>query len=206
MRLRQPPDTAALPPRRPPWWGALAVLAVLAALVAGWPLVASRFPDERPLAERTVLRIGPDGASAWFRVGAGWTLHKAETRPSQEYVLTRGPTTLTIAYLLVLRDTDADALWEGLRRSTRVADADTRVGPPRALVAERGAKGLVGDMTRSGDPGLAAVYPAPGRDFAIRMLAWGAAAPREPAGPADDLDLAAALAVIRSLTFTEGVS
>ncbi|MEU8138238.1 hypothetical protein [Streptodolium elevatio] len=208
------PRTADRRGRRAPWWGPPAVVAVMALLVAGWPFLASRLSDDRVLPGGAVLRVGPgNGDHAWFTVvGDGWTMAESETMPSQEYVLTRGDTELTVAYLSLMSSDYADRLWDGLRRSARVSASDARVGPPTPVVSASGARGSIGDLTQRGERGTAAIYPAPDESFAIRMVALGptdaasASASASDSGTRDDADLAAALSVIRSLTFTRPAS
>lgn len=202
------PRTAVRRGRRAPWWGAPAVVAVMALLVAGWPFLASRLDDDRALTAGTVLRVGPgDGDEAWFTVGDGWTMSESGTTPSQEYVLTRGDAELSVAYLSLMSSNDVDRLWDGLRRSARVSDSDARLGPPSPLVAVGGARGSTGDLAQGGERGTVAVYPAPDKSFAIRLVALApsdaVASERDAPGlSGTSPDLAAAEAVIRTLTFT----
>ncbi|WP_436774444.1 hypothetical protein [Yinghuangia sp. YIM S09857] len=198
------PRTADRRGRRAPWWGPPAVLAVMALLVAGWPFLASRLSDDRELPDGAVLRVGPgDGDHAWFTLGGGWTMAESETTPSQEYVLTRGSTELSVAYLGLMSSDYADRLWDGLRRSVRVSSSDARLGPPTPVLSANGARGSIGGLTQGDERGTAAVYPAPDGSFAIRMIAL---APSDTDTDTTDLtdadaDHAAALAVIRSLSF-----
>lgn len=195
------PRTADRRGRRAPWWGPPAVVAVMALLVAGWPFLASRLSDDRALPAGAVLRVGPgNGDQAWFTVGDGWTMSESETLPSLEYVLTRGDTELSVAYLSLMSSDYADRLWDGLRRSARVSSSDARLGPPSPVVAVGGARGSVGDLTQGDERGTAAVYPAPDDSFAIRFVALA------PSGAGTDADVASALDVIRSIVFTRPAS
>ncbi|MYV99275.1 hypothetical protein [Streptomyces sp. SID3343] len=184
--------------RRARWWGPLAVIAVLALLTGGWPLIDSWISGDERVRAGTVFRVGPDSDDyAWFRIGDdGWTLDRAATTPSRQFVLRREGVDLSIAYISLARAEDADNLWTGLRDTVRVADPHARLGPPQSLIADAGAAGVFGTLVQDGDTGRAAIFRGPQDAFAIRLIALAAPGTPDPVWlPARD--------VMRSLTFTE---
>ncbi|MFI6582267.1 hypothetical protein [Embleya sp. NPDC050493] len=187
-------------PRRARWWGPLAVAAVLVLLAGGWPLIGSWIAGDERVTAGTVFRVGPDEHHrAWFRVGSGWTLDQAATTPSRVFVLRHGDVDLSVAYISLPRSDDADALWSGLRETVRVADRHARLGPPGPVVADAGAQGMAGTLTRGGDTGRAVIYPGPDDAFAIRLIALAPPDSTDPEWlPVRD--------VMRSLTFTEAAA
>ncbi|WP_406281920.1 hypothetical protein [Embleya sp. NBC_00896] len=186
-------------PRRARWWGPIAVVAVLALLAGGWPLINAWISGDERVEEGTVFRVGPADHRAWFRVGAGWTLDRAATKPSRRFVLRHGDVDLSVVYISLPSAEDADHLWSGLRDTVRVADRDARLGPPGPLIADDGAAGMVGTLTRSGRSGRAVIYRGPEDAFAIRLIAL---APPDTPDP-EWLPIRTAM---RSLTFTEGAA
>ena len=179
------------------WWGPVAVTAVLALLAGGWPLIDSWISGDERVRAGTVFRVGPsEDRRAWFRVGDGWTLDRGGTTPSRRFVLRHGDVDLSVSYISLQRAADAERLWSGLRDTLLVGDPDARLGPPRPVTADAGARGEAGAVGRDGDTGTAVVYAGPKDTFAISLIAVAPAdTPAVEWLPADD--------VMRSLTFTE---
>jgi len=182
--------------RRSRWWGPAAVAAVLVLLAGGWPLIDSWISGDERVRAGTVFRVGPsEDRRAWFRVGEGWTLDRGRTTPSRRFVLRHGDVDLSVSYISLPRAADADRLWSGLRDTLVVDDPDARLGAPRPVTADAGARGEAGAVERDGDTGSAVIYTGPKDTFAISLIAVAPADTRAvELRPADD--------VLRSLTFT----
>jgi hypothetical protein len=173
----------------------ITIVAVMAALAAGWPLVSLAVSDNEPAAAGQPLTIGPDSThSAQFTPGRGWVIRSAETDPNQNWVLRRGPDDVSVTYVTLANSSQADQLWPGLQNILRLDDPSARLGRPTVLTSLQGGKGLSGVVSENGRAGDAAVFPGPGEDFAIEIVSM---APRQNRPAAR----AAALQVIRSLRF-----
>ncbi|QXE33159.1 hypothetical protein KQY30_01440 [Streptomyces sp. GMY02] len=199
-------DTAAvtrrLPrrPVRPRRWAVVAVLLVMAALTAGWPLIDSVLADKEPVPSGTVLELGPGGSMAALRVtGAGWRLSKSRSDPDSSYALSRGGVDLVAGYVDLSSGASAGQLWTGLRRVLSVADEDTRLGGPRPVTSTAGATGLTGALTRENRVGTATVWVPPEQDYAVQITVL--AEPGTTPGTVAD-----AMAVARSVAFPQEAS
>ena len=171
------------------------VVAVIAALTAGWPLINLAVSDRQPVPAGRTMSVGPNTAqSARFTLGPGWSVQSAATDPRQEYVLRHGAEEMSLMYVTLASPAEAVHLWAGLRKVLSLGDASARLGKPRQITSARGRKGLTGLVTEDGRRGRAMIYPAPAGNFAIEMVSLG---PRgaPPAG------LAAALRVALSVMF-----
>ncbi|MEV7682028.1 hypothetical protein AB0O64_26280 [Streptomyces sp. NPDC088341] len=170
-------DTAAVTRRqprrlaRPRHWAVLAVLLVMAALTAGWPLIDRAIADGEPVPAGAVLELGPDGSMALLRVaGTGWELSKSRSDPGSSYALSRDGVDLVAGYVdLSSGRGDAGQLWTGLRKVVSVADGAARLGGPRPVTSAAGARGLTGPLTRPGRVGTATVWVPPGEDYAVEI-------------------------------------
>ena len=183
--MGQPPG-AHTPRARLRWL--LAIMAVMALLTAGWPLLNSAVSDNLPLSRGAALRIGPGRPnSATVRVGPGWSLRPAESNSARGYSLRLGAASVTIAYVSLAERSQAKLLWDGLRAILRIRSPGLRLGSPRAITSRQGRAGRTGTLTSRGAAGAATIFVAPSGTFAIEMIAI---APRNPGG-------AVALAVIR---------
>jgi len=172
------------------------VVAVMALLTVGWPLLNSAVSDNLPLARLTALRIGPVGAnSAVVKVGPGWSLRPAESSPARGYSLRRGAAAVSIAYVSLANRSQAPRLWDGLRAIVRLRNPGLRLGSPRAITSRQGRAGLTGPLTSCRTAGAATIFVGPSGIFAIQMIVL---APRNPRGAAA---LAAIRTFVRSLVF-----
>jgi len=191
--MGQPPGTPT-PRARLRWL--LTVVAVMALLTAGWPLLNSAVSDNLPLPRGAALRIGPGGPnSAVIRVGPGWSLRPAESNSARGYSLRRGTATVSIAYVSLAERSQAPLLWNGLRTILRIRSPGLRLGSPRAVTTRQGRSGLTGALTSRGTAGAATIFVGPSGTFAIEEIVL---APRNPRGVAA---LAAIRVFVRSLVF-----
>jgi hypothetical protein len=173
----------------------IAVVAVMAVLTAGWPLVSLAVSDNQPAAAGRPLTVGPDSThSALFTPGRGWVVRSAETDPKQAWVLRRGPADVSVTYVTLISHPPVEQVWLGLQDILRVDSPSAHLGKPALVANPRGGKGLTGTVTENGRAGQAAIFPGPTGDFAIEIVA---------AAPAQDSPVAraAAVQVVRSLRF-----
>jgi hypothetical protein len=175
--------------------GLVVVVAVMAALTAGWPLANLAVSDNQPLAAGKALMIGPDTAqSARFAVGSGWSLRSAQSNPKQNYSLRYGGADLSVTYVALSGRPSAARLWSGLMDILRVSNSSARLGRPVPVTDSRGRTGITGPVTENGRSGTATILLAPAGNFAIEMIVL---APRS----ATAASLASASQVVRSIRF-----
>jgi hypothetical protein len=178
------------------------VLAVIAVLTVGWPLVSRAVSDSQPVAAGQPLTIGPGGSdAATFTPGPDWAVHNAETNTVEDWSLSDGPVNLTVAYVTLLGPSQAGRLWPGLQRTLLLGDASARLGRPATTTttaAGGGGTGLTGTVTANNLAGQADVFVGPDADFAIEIVS---------AAPVDDhaAAQAATALVARSLRFPAAV-
>jgi hypothetical protein len=175
------------------WLGV--IIAVMAVLTAGWPLLNRVVSDHQRLAPNTMLRLGPSRQnSAVVTVGPGWTLQAGETNPRLIYRLDRGPVHLSIAYATLVNNRQVDDLWAGLREVIQVDHPGATLSEPIKVRTRHGYAGDLGVVRAPDLVGSASVYAGPSRQFAIEMVVE---APRRSAR----LNLLAAQRIMRSLVF-----
>ncbi|MGI5168194.1 hypothetical protein ACQEU3_27985 [Spirillospora sp. CA-253888] len=173
----------------------VAVVAVMAALTGGWPLLNAALgeaPDRQRLAAGETLVLGDGGYSARFTVGRGWTVRKSASDSAQGYTLTRGAVELRVSRLIATGRPTLRQMWGGLRQVLRAGDPGAVLGRPRPA-----GDGLAGPAARDGMTGTLTVRFAPDRRTAVSTTALGGrgAAAR---------DRAAAARVVDSLAFARG--
>jgi hypothetical protein len=176
----------------------VAVVAVMALLTAGWPLLNRTVADTRPLAAGSSLTIGSGGTvSARMIIGHGWHLMPAESNPRQRYLMRAGPT-LVDMYTVTLPARVSDAeLWAGMRQVIRVRHAGVSVGTMTPFISPTGQAGLTGPVAGGAVAGTATVFIAPADVGALEVVVL---APRRDA---DGIKAATTL-LMRSVTFLSG--
>jgi hypothetical protein len=190
-----PPATEARRPRRA-WPIVVAVLAGMALLAGGWPLISSMLPDSESLPADIGLRLGPEPQEAALLplAGDGWRISKSESNPDQQYALRHGAVGLEVSYVQLEQPADADGLWDGLRKLGELSDST--FGPPAPGRSARGLPTEEASVTEDGLTGTVTVYVHPDRSYAIVLKELG-----RPDAP--QADRAAVRAAVQGLTFEE---
>jgi hypothetical protein len=171
------------------------VVAIMAVLTAGWPLINLAVSDNRRITANTRLMVGPSHRdSAQVTVGPGWLMQSAQSNPHMAYSLRRGPVTVSIAYVYLLSRGEARDLYSGMREVIQISHPGATMSAPRQITSARGFKGSAGVVTSSRMAGTAAVFAYPSREFAIEMVVL---APRRTALA----NLIAAQRIVHSLIF-----
>ena len=170
------------------------VVAVMVGLTAGWPLLNT------VVANRQAVAAGPQSIgsgpanSGHVKVGHGWTLAPAQSNPRLEMSMSRGPVTMSAAFVRLPAGWHAGQLWAGLGSTLRIRRPGARLGAARVTTNVQGLTGLVGSLVQGDLSGTATIFPAPSRRFAVVMLLL---APRHTRL----VDLAGAHKLIRSIQF-----
>jgi hypothetical protein len=172
------------------------VVAIMALLTAGWPLLNMAVSDGHPLAAGSRLTVGPGpGSSGVVTVGPGWTLLAAESNPMRTYVIRSGHLDLSILHVPLVNGDQVPQLWEGLRQTLWLSDPAVRLSRPVLLTRGPGRRVITGLVSSPRLIGSATIFPAPSRQFAIEMIVIA------PRGTRAALRAAAA-GVIASMRFT----
>ena len=189
------PATGARRPRRA-WPIVVAVLAGMALLAGGWPLISSLLPDSEAVPAGVGLRLGPDPAESALLplAGDGWRISKSESNPDQRYALRHGAVGLEASYVQLEQPADADGLWDGLRKLGELSDST--FGPPAPARSARGLPSEEASVTEDGLTGTVTVYVHPDRSYAIVLKELG-----RPDAP--EADRAAVRDAVQGLTFEE---
>lgn len=171
------------------------IIAVMAVLTAGWPLLNRIVSDHQRLAARSRLTIGPGRKnSAIVTVGPGWTLRPGETNPRLVYSLARGPVTMSITYATLVNNRQASHLWAGLREVVQVSHPGATLSAPVRVRTSHGSAGDIGVVKGPGLAGTVSVFAGPSRQYAIEMVI-------EAPNASARLNLLAAQRIMRSLIF-----
>jgi hypothetical protein len=171
------------------------IIAVMAVLTAGWPLLSRVVSDHQRLAANTRLSLGPSHRnSATVTVGPGWVLRAGETNPRLIYHLDRGPVHLSIAYATLLNNRQVSDLWAGLREVVRINYPGATLSNPIQIRTIHGYAGDVGVVRARNLVGTASVFAGPSRRFAIEMVV-------EAPSRSARLNLLAAQRIMLSLVF-----
>lgn len=176
----------------------VAVVAVMALLTAGWPLLNRIVADTRPLAAGSSLTIGPGGTgSAKLTMGRGWRLMPAESNPRQRYRLRAGPALVDVSSVSLPAPTTDAELWAGMGQVLRVRFPGVTLGRMAPFISVTGQAGLTGPIAGGADAGTATVFIAPADTAALEVVVIG------PRSHADRVEAATRL-LIQSVTFLSG--
>jgi hypothetical protein len=172
------------------------VVAIMALLTAGWPLLNSAVANRQPLAAGSRLTIGTSPASsAVVTVGGGWYIQPAQSNPRQEYVLRKDGLLLAIRHISLVDRSQVSRIWQGMRQILAVTNPGSELSKPVTIRTTHRLRAFTGAVTGRRLVGTITVFPGPSREFAIVLLVL--ASPR-----ASPVLRAAALRVIISLNFT----
>jgi hypothetical protein len=161
--------TVASPRVRIRWL--VTVVAVMALLTAGWPLLNSTVSDSRPLTAGHSLTIGPGGALvARLTVGRGFQLLPAQSSPRQQYSMRVGAAQLVVSSVSLPAPTSARRLWAGLRQVLSLSHPGTTLGRLTTMTSAHGQPAVTGSITSKNKAGLAAVFVAPTGKFAVDIV------------------------------------
>ncbi|MFE9248952.1 hypothetical protein [Streptomyces sp. NPDC007088] len=184
MRLPAAPSPALPGPAEPAGFSgppglrrtaAFLAFSTVAALTAGWPLVARAVPDGEGLGAGQVLRLGPISTQrVSLRVtGVGWRLSRDRSDTGTDFVLTRDGIRLRASRVGLTRPQDADRLWTGLRQVLRASDGGARLGAPRVVRTDTGRAGQTGSVSEGGRSGRAFAFASPARDYGLQVVVLG---------------------------------
>jgi hypothetical protein len=151
----------------------VAVVGLIAALAAGWPLVSAAVSGSQPAAAGQVLTIGTGADSAQFTPGPGWVIRTAHSDPAQGWSLEHGPVRVSVVYVLLLSPSQAGRLWTGLGQTLRLGGPSARLGTPAALTSASGLArraGLTGPLSAIGLTGQAVIIPDAAERFAVEIV------------------------------------
>jgi hypothetical protein len=169
------------------------VVAVMAVLTAGWPLLNMTVANRHPLAAGR-LTVGTRPSTGVVTVGPGWSLLSAQSNPAQGYLIQRGNLQLSITHVGLLNREQLPEMWRGLMRILSVSNPGIRFSKP-AFITRHGVRAITSVVTDKRQIGTATIVRGPSGTFGIEMLAL---APRGTSGALH----AAAARVMASLTLT----
>jgi hypothetical protein len=171
------------------------VVAVMAVLTAGWPLLNTSVANRHPLAAGSRLTVGTSPSSGVVTVGAGWSLLSDQSNPTQGYLLQRGNLQLSITHVGLLNRVQLPQMRRGLMRILSVSNPGIRFSKPAFITTRDGLRAITTVVTGGRQIGTATIVRGPSGTFGIVMLAL---APRGTSGALH----AAAARVMVSLRFT----
>ncbi len=147
------------------------VVAVMAVLTGGWPLINLAVSDNTRIAANTRLVVGPSSQhAARVTVGPGWSMQSAQSNPHMGYVLRRGRVEVSITYVRLISHARADDLFTGMRQLVRIGHPGTLLSTPEDVTTRHGYEGALGKVRGPSLTGTASAFTDPGRNFAIEMF------------------------------------
>jgi hypothetical protein len=171
------------------------IVAIMALLTAGWPLLNASVANRHALAAGTHLKVGASlSSSAQVTVGNGWSELPAQTNPRYEYMLRRGAVRLSITYVALAGSHQVPQLWSGLRAILRISNPGASLGGPANTVRAHGYKAVSGRVVDNRMVGTVIAVAAPSGRYAIEMITLA------PRGVRPAMRVAA-LRIMRSLLF-----
>jgi hypothetical protein len=168
--MRSSGVSAALPGRVRARW-MLVVIAIMAVLTVGWPLLNLAVSNRQQLAAYTRLTVGTGrNSDGTVTIGPGWTMLSSESDPEQVFAIRRGGVSMTISYVALVNGHQTADLYAGLRKLVQVGHPGATMSGPRPIVTLAGHPGSMG-MIRGADlVGMASAFAGPSRLFAIEMV------------------------------------
>lgn len=171
------------------------IVAIMALLTAGWPLLNAMVANRHGLAAGTTLKVGAsNSSSAQVTVGHGWSVLPAQSNPRHEYVLRRGAVRLSIAYVALAGTHQVPQLWSGLRAVIQISYPGASLSQPASMLEAHGYKAFTGRVVDNHMMGTVTAVPAPSGQYAIEMITLA------PRGVSPVMRIAA-LRIMRSLLF-----
>jgi hypothetical protein len=144
------------------------VVAIMALLTAGWPLLNTAVSNRQPLAAGSRLTVGTGTASsAVVTVGAGWYMLPAQTNPAQAYMLSKGALQLAIMHVSLVGPGQEAQTWAGMRRILAVTYPGARISRAASIDTRHGVRALKGAMISRRLVGTVTIFPGPSGLFAI---------------------------------------
>jgi len=173
------------------------VVAVMALLTAGWPLLNSAVANRQPLANgaRVTVGSGPTN-SGTVTVGSGWYVQPAQSNPELEYVLRNGAIELDIRRVALVNRAQQAQMWRGMGQVLSLTVPGSSLGRPIRTTTAHGSPAITGAVSGPRLIGMATIVPGPSREFGIAMVVLA------PRGTSRELR-AAARQVVRSIMFAE---
>jgi hypothetical protein len=147
------------------------VVALMALLTAGWPLLNSAVANRQRLASGATITVGSGPASSGtVTVGSGWYARPEQSNPIQEYVLTKGAVVLDIRHVSLVNRQHVAGIWGGMREVLSVTHPGFTLRAPVTVWTARRMMAITGAVFGPHMAGTATVVPGPSREFAIAML------------------------------------
>jgi hypothetical protein len=147
------------------------VVAVMAVLTAGWPLLDMAVANRHPLAAGSRLTVGPSSSSGVVTVGPGWSQLSAQSNPTQGYLLQRGRLDLSITHVGLVNREQLPQMWRGLLRILSVSNPGIRLSKPALITTSHGVHAITGVVTGPRLIGTATIVRSPSGNFGIDMVA-----------------------------------
>lgn len=147
------------------------VVAVMALLTAGWPLLNSAVANRQPLRAGAKVTIGSGRASsATVTVGPGWYVQPAQSNPALRYVLRNGAVVLDIRHVSFADHYQLAVMWRGMRQGLSVTEPGFGLSKPAEFTTASGRLGITGAVSGPLLVGTATIVPGPSREFAIAIV------------------------------------
>jgi hypothetical protein len=147
------------------------VVATMALLTAGWPLLNSIASDRQPLAAGSTVTVGPGSTSAGtVTVGRGWSFQPAQSNPTQQYVLRNRAVVLEIRHVALIGHSQSAGMWTGMREILSITNPGLRLGPPVKITIAHKFAAVTGRILGLRLIGTATIVPGPSREFGIAMV------------------------------------
>jgi hypothetical protein len=147
------------------------VVAVMAVLTAGWPLLNTAVANRQPLASGARVTVGPGSASSGtVTVGRGWYVQPEGSNPALQYILRKGAVVIYVRHVSLVNRHQLPSMWRGMRQVLSVTEPGSSLGAPETTTTIHGLRGITGTVSDARLVGAATIVPGPSREFAIAMV------------------------------------
>jgi hypothetical protein len=147
------------------------VVAVMAVLTAGWPLLNTAVANRQALASGARVTVGPGSASSGtVTVGRGWYVQPEQSNPAVLYILRKSAVALYIRHISLASRQPLGSMWTGMRQVLAVTLPGASLGAPLTIMTIHGIGAITGTVSDARLVGTATIVPGPSRKFAIAMV------------------------------------
>lgn len=147
------------------------VVAIMALLTAGWPLLNSAVADRQPLPAGAKVTVGSGRASSGtVTVGPGWYVKPEQSNPALEYVLSNGGIVIDIRDVAFVNSRQLPLMWRGMRQILSVTHPGYGLSQLIRTTTIHGMQAFTGAVSGPLLAGTVIIVPGPSREFAIAMV------------------------------------
>jgi hypothetical protein len=147
------------------------VVAIMALLTAGWPLLNSAVANRQPLPAGAKVTVGSGRASSGtVTVGPGWYVQPEQSNSALESVLSNGGIVIDIRHVAFVNSRQLRFMWRGMRQILSVTHPGYGLSQLVRTTTVHGMQAFTCAVSGPRLAGMVTIVPGPSREFAIAMV------------------------------------